>query len=252
MDATEFGIWMKRLKLLYPRCDAWIEGLDMKIRTETAAEWERAFHDVEFVDATEALTDIHTGEAEAFNQWEYGTWVGHVRKLANAKRAQRYDATHRHTRATMQKPSGGVNLGGIYRQIVEIKGAGGDVMGAIKRLLPIREDGPRLKCWRCQDSGFVTVWHVVTMRAIANGEEITPRLCKTMATICNCQLGRLRVSPQNAKRQTWTEGHVFDSDKHCLYGGGDLDDLREFVANYERRQMESKPNYSPALAAYGR
>lgn len=252
MDSKEFGTWMKRLKLLYPRCDAWIEGLSPEIRTETATEWERAFRDVEFVDATEALTDIHNGEAESFNQWEYGTWVAHVRKLANAKRAQRYDATHRHTRATAQKPSGGVNLGGIYRQIVAIKDAGGDVMGAIKRLLPIREDGPWFKCWQCQDSGFVIVWHAVTMRAIASGEEITPRLRKTMATICNCQLGRSKVSPQIAKRQTWTEGHVFDSDTHCLYGDGDLNELHEFVANYGRRQMESKPNYSPALAAYGR
>jgi len=90
------------------------------------------------------------------------------------------------------------------------------------------------------------------MRAIARGEEVTPRLRKTMMTICNCQLGRSKVSPQNSKRAVWTEDHVYDSDRHCLYGRGNLDELREFMAIFERRQTESRPNYSPALAAYGR
>lgn len=252
MDSKEFSIWVKRLKLLYPRFASWADTLTPEIRVETASEWERALHDVEFGDAMEALTDIHNGEAESFNQWEYGTWVAHVRKLANAKRAQRYDAERRHTRAGNQKPSGGFNLGGIYRQIIAIQDAGGDTAAAIKRLLPVRDDGQRFKCWRCQDSGFVTVWHVVTMRAIANGDEVLPRLRKTMATICNCQLGRSKVSPQNAKRRTWADDHVFDSDRHCLYSDGSLDELREFMATYERRQMESKSNYSPELAAYGR
>ena len=249
MDSKEFETWANRLKVLFPRFGDWLNNLETVYRKEVSDEWERAFSRIEFVDAMEALTDIHTGEAEAFNQWEYGTWVAHVRKLANARRSQRYDAENRN-KPSYDEPSGSVNLGGIYREIMAIKDAGGDATEALRRLLPIDdEDGRRFKCWRCQDSGFVLVWHIVTMRAVAKGEEITPRLNKSMATICNCSFGRAKISPESSKRrQVWSIEHVYDESKHCLYGS--LDELREFVQSLPQRQMESRANYSTVLAQH--
>lgn len=253
MDSKEFKTWAKRLKLLFPRFGEWIEGLDERTRREYSDEWERALRRVEFMDAMESLTDITTGDAEAFNQWEYGTWVAHIRKIANAKRVARYDAEHRHTRASLEEPVGSCNLGGIYRQILAIKDAGGDISEALDRLLPIDEtSGPRFGCWRCTDSGFVTLWHLVTMRAIAKGDEITLRLRKTMVTLCNCDSGRAKLSPEGNKRRVWNDEHVYDDTRHCLYGTGDIEELREFVESMPQRQMEARPNYSQALASFGR
>ena len=251
MDINEFKVWSKRLKLLFPKFAEYLDGLDVARRNELSAEWESALSRVEFVDAREALTDILTGEAEPFNQWEYGTWVAHIRKLANAKRSARYDAEHRHTRASLEQPSGSVNLGGIYRQILAIKDAGSDTTDALERLLPVDDtSGPRFRCWKCQDAGFVTLWHLVTMRAIAKGDEIAPRLRKSMVTLCNCDAGRAKVSPEGSRRRVWTEEHVYDETRHCLYGTGDLDELREFVQTMPQRQMEARPNYTQAFAQF--
>ena len=249
MDSNEFKVWSKRLKLLFPKFAAYLDGLDVVRRNELSAEWERALSRVEFVDASEALTDIHTGEAESFNQWEYGTWVAHVRKLANSRRSQRYEAENRN-RPNYDEPSGSVNMGSIFRQIMAIKDAGGDVTEALHRLLPIDEqNSQRFNCLKCQDSGFVLVWHIVTMRAVARGVEITPRLRKSMSTICNCDLGRAKISPESKNRQLWSIEHVYDESKHLLYDSS-LDELREFVESLPQRQMEARPNYSNVLAQH--
>lgn len=250
MDSKEFAVWATRLKVLFPKFGEYMDNLDDNYRNEISAEWERALSRVEFGDAMESLTDIHTGDAKPFNQWEYGTWVAHVRKLANSRRAQRYEAENRN-QPSYDEPSGGFNLSGALREVLAIKDAGGDTTEVLNRLLPIDDNGPRFKCRHCQDSGFVRVWHVVTMRAAAKGDEIIPRLKKSMQTICNCDLGRAKISPEKGKgRQFWTEDHVYDESRHCLYGSGSLDDLREFVQSIPQRQLESHPNFNATLAQY--
>lgn len=223
MDSKEFKAWTDRLKVLFPKFKEWLGNLDVKYRNEVSAEWERALFQVEFVDATEALTAIHTGDAEPFNQWEYGTWIAHVRKIATTKRLER---THGYEQPTTW---------------------GND------------QSGPRFNCWKCQDSGFVSVWHVVTMQAIIDGEELTPRLLKTMATICNCEVGRAKITPDEGKkkRRVWTEEHVYDPLKHCLCLNGQTDKksvakLRDFVATAQKRHLVSHPSYSETLAQYNK
>lgn len=257
MDSKEFTSFMSRLKRLFPSFASYADSMKPEDRVEVGEEWKRGLAKTEFVDAMEALTAIHTGEAKSFNTWEFGTWLAHVRTLAASNRSERTRGTLKGEMPWEEPSRASGDMGGIFRKIIAIQNEGGDVQQAIADLIPITDDGRRYSCWRCQDSGFVNVWHVATMLSISRGEEMKPTKWKTMVTLCNCRNGRSKISP-NGKRPTWTEEHVFSETKHCLCKHGDTKsesnrtELREFMATLEQRQLESRGNYSPSLAAYGK
>jgi len=258
MDSNDFATWARRLKIMFPGFAEWLNKLDEDQRESLSAEWQDSLRTTEFVDAMESLSDIRDGEAEPFDKWERGTWVAHVRRLSAEKARVRREAERKEQpRRWDDREPQIANLGGIYREILSVIDSGGDPLESIKRLLPVDErSGPRFSCHRCRDSGFVSVWHLVTMRAVERGDELTSQNRKVMTVLCNCQLGRTRVSASGTKKTYWREGHVFDSDRHCECRNGNVNDrdsivaLREFVASLEQRQLESMPAYSPVLAQY--
>ena len=255
MTDGEFKLWLDEHLSVFPSIRSWLT--DLKAGSQPVLQsWRKALRKVALEDAQRATRAMISGEEQAPEAYEKELTAAKVAAVASQYASQRADDRRseelRGQLRVQAVPPG--QMGGLFQRALELIESGKSPAEAARQLVPVdAQGGPRFKCWRCQDSGLVDVWHPSSVHAVLRGtfDRSTARSC---VTLCDCDAGHERISPPDARKRFWTGDHVFSEDCHCLCRNGDtgsernIAELRGWCEGFEERRVRRMANYSPEFA----
>lgn len=241
MNKSETLDWVTHHGIMFPDFAAWLSTTPAASRSKLLDAWSEALADVDPRDAKAVTSRMLSGDDPPIAAYEREQTPAKVRTLAKANRDRRYERD-RKTKQRGQDEAvplrGGISTGGLYRSMLKLMDANPDMTAreaAEQVIPPARNDGPRFNCPLCLDSGLVTVWSSISVRAALHGELDKPEKRRTCACPCKCQEGSKRIwsgngDPPAAWRGWRSTEAMYCPTVHCIAHGGDTDSQRAVEA----------------------
>ena len=237
MNRIETIDWITNHGHAFPDFAVWIASIQpLEKRSKLIDAWSEALQDVEPRDAKAVTSRMLSGDDPAIPAYERELTPAKVRTLAKANRDRRTDRDRQTKSRQTGEPisrhrSNGPSAGELYRSMLALMDANPTMTAreAAEQIMPpATNDGLRFNCRLCLDSGLVTVWSSVSVRAALYGELDQKDKRRTCAAPCKCPEGSKKIwsgngDPPPAWRGWRSTEAMYDPSVHCISHGGDTD-----------------------------
>ena len=201
----------------------------------TADQWQKVLASTSLDDAKLAVDAILSGREKFPEPWSL--FPAAIRAIASRlvlQRKKRFEIMQEEPEAYRRGSK--YPIGTMATFMMDCIRAGmtsEEALAEVNRKFPIAdEDQPKHRCLACQDTGHVRVFHHRTVSAIWHDE---PKVRKYSAImLCHCEAGDKRHSNSFNQKLEVTYMATYDPAQCCLYGKGDLTELRQWVADRKR------------------
>jgi hypothetical protein len=258
MNQTEYTQWAKFHNACFPDFGQWWVTLKPEGQGTLRREWQSILERISLDDAKAASRRMLTGEVDLCPSWERSMLATRISKAARDIAAERMPRKYADEPVAHGES---FPAGQLFRQIMARVDAGEDPRTAsadVIRSIPVDKDGQRFSCVKCFDSGFVTVWHSISVMSALKAKLDNPRNRKTMVVACCCRaadaicLDDNKTAPKDWRG--WRQSARYAPERYCRLQHGDVNnpdriaELIEWAGDYAG--IKSRPNYSPELAAF--
>lgn len=260
MNRIETIDWITNHGHAFPDFSVWIASIQpLDKRSKLIDAWSEALEDVDLRDAKAVTRRMVAGDDPPIAAYEREQTPAKVRLLAKANRDRRAERDRQATARQRHDTPAARNMepiaGKLYRQMLAMMDADPNLtprQAAEQVMPPPSDDGPRYNCPLCLDSGLVTVWSSLSVRAALHGQLDDRTKRRTCVAPCKCPNGTRRVwsgngDPPQAWRGWRSLDAVYSPLVHCLCRGADTDSaeaIKEFnewvVLGLDRHQNRNR------------
>lgn len=260
MDRQEFVQWWDDYAGKFPATAMWVQKLGEQAERTLLVTWADALARTPLAAALEVNQLMSLGELEpvgAFD-WQREQTAIMVRREASEityRREKRVTSPGMVDPPTPTGDRGGPSLGERVMTMMSLVKRGVPRDKAMAQAMegyecPSSDWERTYACPDCLDTGFVTVWHFLSVRAARKDLSLLDhqRYRRSMAVPCHCERGMVHVwqedGPPPKDWDGWEDRRmVYDPDRFCKFGStSDPDHLMKFVdwcGEFFQRRVDS-------------
>lgn len=251
MNSLEYKSWARFHHALFPDFGTWWASLTKDVQDTLRVEWQTILERIPLEDAKAASRRMLSGDVELCPAWERSMLATRIARAARDVALERAPK-RAHGEPLLADNGPAFAAGRMFRAILDRVDAGQDPREAASEILstiPASNDGPRYKCRRCLDSGYVTVWSSISVVAALQGKLDEWRHRKTMVVACSCSaadafcLSDERTAPKHW--HGWRQSARYAPESYCRCPHGDVHnpariaELVEWVGDYAKKRREA-------------
>lgn len=246
MTEVDWKNFIRHFTDTLPDVASWLQ----KAGAGTLAVWKEKFASVDLCDAKAAVDAVIDGKIAVPSPWSLllPSLLGFASRQSLARRqgsappvAERPTIGVRHPMAAMFD---------CIRQCLDGGMSTDAAMVVLDRRFPIAdEDRQRVKCQECDDTGWVEVWGIGSIRSLQRGDERVKKYRES--ALCMCAKGHWRQRPAESLPPGAIPQPRYNPAIHCRWNTGEVAELREWLDWKKSQGVRHHPNYHEEFAGYG-
>ena len=252
MNGHDYEKWAKFHGDIMPTYKAWWGGLKEHARSTLRHEFREIMKPVDYECAMEVSRQMLAGTIPIVPNYEMQLTVAKVAGHARQMAFDRAEPSEYEQDAKRTRPAGSP-AGEMYAQILELIDQGVDPHAAAEQVIPKPAEQPTgrsYRCHKCLDSGLVTVWSNVAIRACLQGH-FERHHRRVMLVGCSCSAGDQFCTQETqprwkvGKTGRWEQSARYAPESYCRCPNGDVNnpariaELQEWVQDYAAKRRQA-------------